>query len=106
MAAGAIAPPTSRRSRSSGSAGTRILVSDVAQVVDGIEEARNLAFVNERPAVALDIQKQSGANTVAVADGVKAAIARSRTELPPGVSSDRAGRLEVHPGLDRRRHTT
>ena len=52
-----------------------LLVRDVAQVVDGIEEARSLAFVNDRPAIALDVQKQAGANTVGVADGVRAAIA-------------------------------
>jgi HAE1 family hydrophobic/amphiphilic exporter-1 len=63
-----------------------LVVRDVAQVIDGVEEARSLAFVNERPAIALDVQKQAGANTVAVADGVKAAVAATGPELPPGVS--------------------
>ena len=45
-----------------------------------------MAFVNERPAIALDVQKQAGANTVAVADGVRDAVARMQPELPPGVS--------------------
>ena len=63
-----------------------LLVRDVALVVDGIEEARSLAFVDDRPAIALDVQKQAGANTVGVADGVRAAVAAMTPELPPGVS--------------------
>ena len=66
--------------------GAAILVRDVATVVDGIEQPRNLAMLDTRPALALDVQKQSGANTVEVADGVRAAVARLNTELPPGVS--------------------
>jgi hydrophobic/amphiphilic exporter-1 (mainly G- bacteria), HAE1 family len=61
-------------------------VRDLAQVVDGVEEARNAAFIDERPALALDVQKQSGANTVAVADGIKKAVARLGPDLPPGVT--------------------
>ena len=67
-------------------AGTTILVRDVAQVVDGVEEPTNLALLDERPALAVDILKQSGANTVAVADGVKAMVEKLAHELPPGVS--------------------
>ena len=50
---------------------TTIFVSDVAQVVDGVEQPKNLALLDETPALALDVLKQSGANTVAVADGVQ-----------------------------------
>jgi HAE1 family hydrophobic/amphiphilic exporter-1 len=63
-----------------------ILVRDVAQVIDGVEEATSVAFVNDRPAIALDVQKQAGANTVGVADGVRDAVAKMQPELPPGVS--------------------
>ena len=63
-----------------------IRVRDLAQVIDGVHEAKNLAFLDERPALALDIQKQSGANTVQVADGVIAAVARIQKELPAGVT--------------------
>ena len=66
--------------------GTTIYVRDVAQVIDGVKEAKNLALLDERPALALDVLKQSGANTVAVADGVRAAIEKLGQELPPGVS--------------------
>ena len=63
-----------------------LLVRDVAQVVDGVEEPRSLAFVDDRPAIALDVQKQAGANTVAVADGVREAVQKMAPELPPGVT--------------------
>ncbi len=65
---------------------TTIRVSDVAQVVDGIRQPKNIALLDERPALALNIQKQSGANTVAVADGVRKAIDEMQKDLPPGVS--------------------
>ena len=55
-------------------------------VIDGVKEAKNLALLDERPALALDVLKQSGANTVAVADGVRAAIEKLGTELPSGVT--------------------
>jgi hydrophobic/amphiphilic exporter-1 (mainly G- bacteria), HAE1 family len=66
--------------------GVAIYVRDLAQVTDGVEEPRNAAFLDEQPALALDVQKQSGANTVAVADGVRAAVERIGKDLPPGVS--------------------
>ncbi|MEW6667669.1 MAG: efflux RND transporter permease subunit [Thermodesulfobacteriota bacterium] len=59
-----------------------ITLSDVAQVKDGIEEQRTLALVNGVPAVALDVMKQSKANTVDVVDRVKREIERLRAELP------------------------
>ena len=65
---------------------TTIFVSDVAQVVDGVEQPKNLALLDTTPALALDVLKQSGANTVEVADGVAAMVRKMGTELPPGVT--------------------
>jgi HAE1 family hydrophobic/amphiphilic exporter-1 len=65
---------------------TTIFVSDLAQVVDGVEQAKNLALLDTTPALALDVVKQSGANTVAVADGVRAMVTQMGPELPPGVA--------------------
>ncbi len=67
-------------------AGRPVPLGEVAAVTDGIEEQRSLALVNGVPAVALNIPKQSGANTVEVVDGVKREIARLQPELPPGTS--------------------
>ncbi|HET8644984.1 MAG TPA: efflux RND transporter permease subunit, partial [Vicinamibacteria bacterium] len=66
--------------------GTTIFVADLAQVVDGIEQPRNLAMLDTTPALALDVLKQSGANTVEVADGIAAMVKRMAGELPPGVT--------------------
>jgi HAE1 family hydrophobic/amphiphilic exporter-1 len=65
---------------------TTIFVRDVAQVVDGVEQPKNLAMLDTTPALALDVLKQSGANTVEVADGIAAMVKKLDTELPPGVS--------------------
>jgi HAE1 family hydrophobic/amphiphilic exporter-1 len=65
--------------------GATVYVRDVAQVIDGTLEPKNAALLDERPALALDIQKQSGANTVAVADGVIRAVEKLEAELPPGI---------------------
>jgi hydrophobic/amphiphilic exporter-1 (mainly G- bacteria), HAE1 family len=65
--------------------GRPIRLKEVADIRDGIEEPRSLALVDGVPAVALDVLKQSGSNTVAVADGVKKAAETISKELPPGV---------------------
>src|SRR5512140_831876 len=57
----------------------------VADVRDGVEERRKLALVNGVPAVAIDVFKQSKANTVGVVEAVTKEIDRLRTELPPSV---------------------
>ena len=66
--------------------GRPVTLSQVAEVRDGTEEQRSLALVNGLPAVAIDIQKQSGANTVAVVVAVKKEIARLQEELPAGTT--------------------
>ena len=48
--------------------GRPIPLSEVADVRDGVEETRSLALVNGVPAIGIDVQKQSGANTVNVVD--------------------------------------
>ena len=68
--------------------GRPIRLAEVAEVVDGIEEERSLALVNGIPAVALDIQKQSGANMVEVVDAIKKRAAQLQPELPSGVTLD------------------
>ncbi len=61
-----------------------VTLGEVATVVDGIEELRSLALVNGVPAVALEVLKQSKANTVGVVDAVKREVDRLKPELPPG----------------------
>lgn len=65
--------------------GQPVRVRDVARVEIGTEEERSLALVNGERALSIDVVKVSGANTVAVADGVQAALTKLRTTLPAGV---------------------
>jgi hydrophobic/amphiphilic exporter-1 (mainly G- bacteria), HAE1 family len=64
--------------------GTPIRVRDVANVVDGPAEARSTARLNGSPAVALVVRKQSGANTVEVAEVVKEHLTELEKALPEG----------------------
>jgi len=64
--------------------GGRIRLRDVATVRRGFADEREIARHNGRPAVSLSIQKQSGANTVATADGVLATLDELRPQLPAG----------------------
>jgi HAE1 family hydrophobic/amphiphilic exporter-1 len=66
--------------------GRPIRLSEIAQVDDGVEEQRKLALVNGRPAIGIDIYKQSGGNEVELVDMVKKTMAKVQRELPPGVS--------------------
>jgi hydrophobic/amphiphilic exporter-1 (mainly G- bacteria), HAE1 family len=62
--------------------GVPVYLSEVASVADGYEEQRSLALINGERALALEIRKQSGGNTVDVVEAVKAAIPRLNRELP------------------------
>lgn len=67
-------------------AGTPIRVRDIGHAEDGQAEQRSNATLNGEPAVSLEVRRQSGANTVAVTEGVKARLARVRAQLPSGVT--------------------
>ena len=66
--------------------GRAITLGEVARVEDGVEEQRTLALVDGEPAIALDVLKQTRANSVNVADAVRAEVDLLQAELPPGVS--------------------
>ena len=66
--------------------GRPIKLEEVAQVSDGVEEKRKLALANGKPAIGLDIYKQSGGNQVALVDTVKKVMAKVQKELPSGVT--------------------
>ncbi|ABO51456.1 acriflavin resistance protein [Desulforamulus reducens MI-1] len=65
--------------------GVQLYVKDVATVVDGVEEQDSIAHYQGKQAIGLDILKQSGANTVEVADKLKVVVEEVKKELPPGV---------------------
>jgi HAE1 family hydrophobic/amphiphilic exporter-1 len=65
--------------------GVPIRIRDLGRAEDGTKEPRSLGRLNGQPAVVLEIRRQSGANTVAVIEDVKANLARVRAQLPPDV---------------------
>ena len=67
---------------------SNIHIRDVARVEDGLEDIRHMAVVNGQPGVGIGIKKQHGANSVAVAQAVKARLAELRKTLPPDVKID------------------
>ncbi len=62
--------------------GSPLLLRDLATVSDGYKEARVLSRLNGRDAVTLSVQKQSGTNTVRVADAVKGQVTALRQSRP------------------------
>lgn len=65
--------------------GQPVYLRDIATVIDGTEEQRSLARLNGEEAVTLDISRQSGANTVEIAQAVRAEVARLQQEIPPDI---------------------
>jgi hydrophobic/amphiphilic exporter-1 (mainly G- bacteria), HAE1 family len=65
--------------------GVPLRLREVADIVDGGQEARSLALLDGEIALGLDIRKVSGTNTVGVAEGVKEAIDEIAAGLPDGV---------------------
>jgi HAE1 family hydrophobic/amphiphilic exporter-1 len=65
--------------------GTPIRLRDVGHAEDGTKEIRSVSRLNGVPAVTLDIRRQSGANTVAVIEAVKANLERLLPQIPQDV---------------------
>jgi len=65
--------------------GAPVKLSDVAQVLDGVENTKQAAWMNQTPAVIVNIQRQPGANIIQVVDSIQKRLASLRSNLPPGV---------------------
>jgi HAE1 family hydrophobic/amphiphilic exporter-1 len=68
--------------------GAPVRVRDVGYAEDGMAEKRSFAFFQGKPAVILEVRRQTGMNTVQVVDGIKKKMARLHAELPSGVQID------------------
>jgi hydrophobic/amphiphilic exporter-1 (mainly G- bacteria), HAE1 family len=62
--------------------GVPVYLRDLAEVSDTTEQRRSFLRINGRPGVQIQVQKQSGKNTVAVADDVRAEVNRVNREVP------------------------
>ena len=65
--------------------GAPVVLSEIATVTDDVENSRLAAWKNTTPAVILNIQRQPGANIIAVVDRVKELMPQLRASLPAAV---------------------
>jgi multidrug efflux pump len=65
--------------------GAPVRLSDVAVIVDGAENVKQAAWMNERPAVIVNIQRQPGANIIGVVDRIQGLLPALRAALPASV---------------------
>jgi multidrug efflux pump len=65
--------------------GGPVRLSDVGGVIDDVENVKQAAWVNDRPAVILNIQRQPGANIISVVDRIKKLLPQLKTSLPSSV---------------------
>jgi len=62
-----------------------VVLKNVAKVVDGVENNNQAAWMNQTPAVILNIQRQPGANTISVVKSIKAILPQLETNLPAAI---------------------
>jgi multidrug efflux pump len=62
-----------------------VVLSDVAEVVDSVEDLRNAGLANGKPSVAIVLSRQPGANIIKAVDGVNAELPRLAASLPGDV---------------------
>jgi multidrug efflux pump len=79
--------------------GSPVLLSDVADVVEGLENAKVGGWYNGMPAVVIDIQRQPGANVIDTVKRIDAELPRLQRAMPRGVDltvvSDRTGTIRA-----------
>jgi len=65
--------------------GAPVLVKDVANVVNGVENTKQAAWMNLTPAVILNIQRQPGANTITVVNEINKVLPQLKANLPASI---------------------
>jgi multidrug efflux pump len=65
--------------------GAPVMLTDVARIVNGVENNSQAAWMNQTPAVILNVQRQPGANTINVVKSIKALIPQLEANLPAGI---------------------
>jgi multidrug efflux pump len=66
--------------------GAPVMLTDVANIVDGVENTSQAAWMNETPAVILNVQRQPGGNTISVVKSIKALLPQLEANLPKGIT--------------------
>jgi multidrug efflux pump len=65
--------------------GAPVMLTDVARIVNGIENNYQAAWMNQTPAVILNVQRQPGANTISVVRSIKTLLPQMQANLPKGI---------------------
>jgi multidrug efflux pump len=65
--------------------GAPVMLTDVAKIVDGVENSNLAAWMNKTPAVIVNVQRQPGANTISVVKRIKALLPQLQSNLPAGI---------------------
>ncbi|MGC1963013.1 MAG: efflux RND transporter permease subunit, partial [Candidatus Sulfotelmatobacter sp.] len=65
--------------------GAPVMLTDVAQIVNGVENNNQAAWMNQTPAVILNVQRQPGANTISVVKSIKHLLPQLKADLPTGI---------------------
>lgn len=63
-----------------------VRLNDIAEIEDGLEDERSYAELDGGAGISLEVRKQSGTNTVDIANSVKAALVELGTKIPPDIS--------------------
>jgi multidrug efflux pump len=65
--------------------GAPVMLTDVARIVNGVENNNQAAWMNQNPAVILNVQRQPGANTISVVKSIKQLMPQLQANLPTGI---------------------
>jgi multidrug efflux pump len=65
--------------------GAPVMLTDVARVIDGVENSQQAAWMNATPAVILNVQRQPGANTISVVKSIKQLLPQLQSSLPASI---------------------
>jgi multidrug efflux pump len=65
--------------------GAPVFVRDVANVINGVENNLQAAWMNKTPAIILNIQRQPGANTITVVKSIQKILPQLETNLPASI---------------------
>ncbi|MGA2610349.1 MAG: efflux RND transporter permease subunit [Terriglobia bacterium] len=65
--------------------GAPVMLTDIARIVNGVENNNLAAWMNQTPAVILNVQRQPGANTISVVKSIKGLMPQLEANLPTGI---------------------
>ena len=65
--------------------GAPVRLTDVATVLDGVENTRQAAWMDETPAVILNIKRQPGANIISVVDAIEKLLPQLKASMPQAI---------------------